>query len=80
MTMYKPVLKNIKKRLGYLIDHNDTTEYRFNCGLQTLQVIGFLARSVQYLANRGLMDDVTLIQAINTNCSKLYKVVQHHLM
>ena len=50
-----------------------------DCGLQTMQAINFLSRSVQVLSNRGLTADVTLLQAIYSNCAKLYKSVQCHL-
>ena len=45
--MDKPITKEIKKRLGDLIGPNDTVEDRVDCGIQNMQAIEFLARSVQ---------------------------------
>ena len=55
---------------------NGTKLDKVYCGLQTIQAIDFLTILVQYLANRGLTKDVTLLQSIDTNCDKLYKAVQ----
>ena len=54
MIMDKPVIKDIKERLGYLADLNNTTSYRVDCVLKTMQVVNLLARAVQDLANQGL--------------------------
>ena len=39
MTMDKPVIDEIKKRLGDLIYPNDTAADRVDCGLQTMRYI-----------------------------------------
>ena len=44
-----------------------------------MQFIDFLARALQDLAHRGLTQDVTLIQSIDTDCDKFYKDVKSHL-
>ena len=75
----KTVIKDIKKQPGDLIEYSDTTSYSVDCGLQTMQAIEFLTRSVQDLANRGLSSDVTIIQSIYTHCAKFYMAVQHRL-
>ena len=54
MIIYKPVTKEIKKQLGDMIYPNETTSYRVDCVLKTMQVVNFLARAVQDLANQGL--------------------------
>ena len=79
MTTNKPVIKDIKKRLGNLIEPNDTASYRLYYGLQTMQYIDFLDIEVQDLANRGLQEDAMLLQSINADCAKLCKSVQRHL-
>ena len=79
MALYTPVIKDNKKRLGDLMDPNDTASYRLKCGLQTMQAIDFLARSVQELGKRVLPADVTLLQVIDANCAKFYKDVLQHL-
>ena len=49
MKMDKPVIKEIKNQLGYLIDPNNTAADRLDCGLQTMQAIDLMVRSVQDL-------------------------------
>ena len=44
-----------------------------------MQAINLLVKEVQYLENIGLLEDAMLLQAIDTNCAKLYKYVQIHL-
>ena len=39
MKMNNPVIEDIKKRLGVLLDPNLTTDYRVECGLQTMHSI-----------------------------------------
>ena len=77
--MYNPVIKEIKKRIGYLVYPNYTAADIVYCGLQTMQAIDFLASSVQDLSNRVLPVYVMIIQAIYANCAKFYKAVQIHL-
>ena len=37
--MDRSFVKDIKKQLGDLIDHNNSSAYRVDCGLQTTQKI-----------------------------------------
>ena len=76
MTTEKPITKNNKKGLGCMVDPNNTAADKVDCDLQTIQGIDFLARAVQDLSNRGLLEDVTLLQAIDTNYANLYKAFQ----
>ena len=48
--MYKPVIKEIKNQLGYLIDTNNTAADMLDCGIQTMHAIDLNYRSVQDLA------------------------------
>ena len=59
---------------------NNTILYRVDCGLQTMQAIDFLSRTVQEISNRGLLVDVMLLQAIDADCANFYKSVQRHLI
>ena len=77
--MYYPVIKEIKKRIGYLVYPNYTAADIVYFGLQTMQAIDFLASSVQDLVNRVLPVYVIIIQVIDANCGKFYKAVQRHL-
>ena len=61
MKMDKPMIKDINKRLGYLIYPNNTAADRVDCSLQTMKSIYFLDISVQELEKRGLPEYVTLL-------------------
>ena len=50
MKMDKPVIKEIKNQLGYLIDTNNTAADMLDCGIQTMHAIDLNYRSVQDLA------------------------------
>ena len=80
MKIEKPFIKNVNNRIGYLIDPSDTAVDRVDGGLQTMQAMNFLARAVQNVVNLGLLEYVTLIQAIDINCAKLYKAFYCHLI
>ena len=79
IAMEKHVKKDIKKQLGGVIDPNDTAAERMDYGLQTMQSIDSLVRAVHVLTNRGLPEDVMLIQAINANYNQFYKSLQRNL-
>ena len=79
MIIYKPVTKEIKKQLGDMIYPNETTSYRMDYGLQTMQAIALMSRVMQDLENRGLLSYATILQEIDADCDKFYKDVQRHL-
>ena len=80
MTMYKPFIKDIKKRLWYLVYPNYTSKDRVYCVLQTMQSIDFLARAGKDLVNQGLPVDTTLLKSIDSYFYKLYKADQPNLI
>ena len=45
----KPIVKEINKRLGYMVDPNNTGADRVYCGLQTMKAIDFLSMALQGL-------------------------------
>ena len=57
--MDKPIIKEIKKWLGDVVDPNNATSERVDYGLHTMYDIALLSRAVQDLANRGLPADLT---------------------
>ena len=79
MKMDKSLTKEIKKRLENLVDSNINPTPRVDFGLYTIHAIDFLSRSVQDIANHGLMPKVTLLQEIDTDCTNFYKYVQSHI-
>ena len=77
--MDNPVTKDIDKWIGDLVYPNNTADDIEDFFLQNMQSIDFLVRLVQDLSNQGLSAYVTLLQSNVTNCTKLYKYVQHYL-
>ena len=70
ITMDKPVIKDIKKRMEDLVIFNSAAATKVDCGLHTMQAINFLSIVVQCLANRGLPPDISVLQEIDAECAK----------
>ena len=63
--MDKTEIKYIRKRLASLYGSTVNATTQEDCGLYIIQAINFMSSAVQYLANRGLIPNVTLLHEIN---------------
>ena len=79
MTMNKPGIKDIKKQFASLVDSPVNLTTLGDFGLQKMQTINFLSRSIQGLENRRLTSSLVLLHEIDMNCANLYKSVQSNL-